>query len=104
MWASDHLHTDDFTDATSSLCAASVAALTAATSPVTKLRDQAATDLVPTQKLHVGSLHHGVGRFDQRETKPLVSIMPNASEILAILVFSPSFRHWELPLTIELPN
>ncbi len=46
--------------------------------------DQSAADLVPAEKLHVRGFHHCVGRFD-RATKPLVSIMPNASSAFAML-------------------
>ena len=44
---------------------ASTAAFTAATSPATKRRDQAAADLVPADQVDVGRLQHRVAGLDQ---------------------------------------
>jgi hypothetical protein len=86
----DDLHADDFADACSAALTlpASVAALTAATSPVTKAATRALPTLSQPQELHVGGFHHCVGGLDQGHMKPLVSIMPSASRVLAITRFS----------------
>ena len=71
---------------------ASVAALTAATSPVTNARDQAAADLVPAEELDVGGLQHRVGGFDQGRRSPWSRSCPALPSFFAMTQFSQNYE------------
>ena len=67
---------------------ASVAALTAATSPTTNAAfTPAAADLVPAVKLDIGGLQHGVGGLD-KDRKALDFNHANASNDFAMTILS----------------
>ena len=90
VWARDHLNTYDFANATSSRCTSVCGSFDSGYVPGYESGNQSAANLVPAQKLHLAAFIMA-STASTKEMNPLVSIIPSASEILAILDFLLAF-------------